>query len=340
MARANRPARWWAGPPAPLSEVVSPPHPQHHAPPARSCRASPESSARCAGARPAREPASGPSPRTCFGPRTAAAVFTGRTWLEPSRHAAPGAGSRSSPGATAMDICGGGPHSDHDTLDLVGGHRVRRPVVELRRLRATHAPRSAVRAQGLPPLDRYAVIPVAGTCGSTSTVAAPRPRRAPPGPRSGRAPPSAPRARPPRRRRRGPRPPGGGPGNPPSGRRVPRGRRRRFRRTYSGALRRRACPPSCPDARHARRRPFRSPTPVNRARPANATTRPPLARRPEPPAASALAAATAGGAPEPLPRLERQMVADSRSAPAGPASPGLSTARTSSRPCGRGLSRP
>ena len=45
--------------------------------------------------------------------------------------------------------------------DLVNRHRVRRPVVELRRLRRWRVPRSAVRARGCPPFDKYAVIPVA-----------------------------------------------------------------------------------------------------------------------------------------------------------------------------------
>ena len=42
--------------------------------------------------------------------------------------------------------------SDHDALDFVARDRVRRPVVELRRLRATRAPRSAARARAPPPV--------------------------------------------------------------------------------------------------------------------------------------------------------------------------------------------
>ena len=74
--------------------------------------------------------------------------------------------------------------------------------------------------------------------------------------------------------------------------------------------------PSRPDARHARRRPFAPPTPEftpsKRARPANATTRPPW-----PVGLNALPRLRRrrGGAPEPCPP-RRRMVADSRTAPA------------------------
>ena len=53
------------------------------------------------------------------------------------------------------------PRSDHDTLDLVDGHRGRRPVVELRRLRRRVPRRSGCACSRVPPFDRYAVVPVA-----------------------------------------------------------------------------------------------------------------------------------------------------------------------------------
>ena len=51
--------------------------------------------------------------------------------------------------------------SDYDTLDLVDGHRIRRPVVELSRLRRRVPGDLLSVFKGPPPFDRYAVIPVA-----------------------------------------------------------------------------------------------------------------------------------------------------------------------------------
>ena len=67
-------------------------------------------------------------------------------------------------------------------------------------------------------------------------------------------------------------------------------------------------PPSCPDAGHARRRPFVHRRPSSRRRiesPAGERNHPAaLAHRPEPPAASALVAATAGWSARALPAFE------------------------------------
>ena len=61
---------------------------------------------------------------------------------------------------------------------LVDRHRVRRPVVELRRLRR-RVPRDLLRAlQASPPFDRYSVIPVARNVWQHVQGGAPRPRRA------------------------------------------------------------------------------------------------------------------------------------------------------------------
>ena len=51
--------------------------------------------------------------------------------------------------------------SDHDAFDLVDCHRVRLSGGRASSSSATRAPRSAARARGFPPFDRYAVIPVA-----------------------------------------------------------------------------------------------------------------------------------------------------------------------------------
>ena len=51
--------------------------------------------------------------------------------------------------------------SDHDAFGLVDCHRVRLSGRRASSSSATRAPRSAARARGFPPFDRYAVIPVA-----------------------------------------------------------------------------------------------------------------------------------------------------------------------------------
>ena len=123
-----------------------------------------------------------------------------------------------------------GPRLDYDALDLVDGDRVRRPVVELRRLRGG-VPGDLLRVFERPPIRQIRRDPrrperVAAGRGreirrrrppldhrqdETRESARPVSRR-PAGRRSGRAPPSARRARPPRGSRRAPRPPDGGPG--------------------------------------------------------------------------------------------------------------------------------
>ena len=70
---------------------------------------------------------------------------------------------------------GGSPASDHDAFDLVDGHRVRRPVVELRRLRR-RVPRDLLGVLKRPPVRQVRRDPRRPeTCGSTSKAGAPRP---------------------------------------------------------------------------------------------------------------------------------------------------------------------
>ena len=117
-----------------------------------------------------------------------------------------------------------GPRLDYDALDLVDGDRVRRPVVELRRLRGG-VPGDLLRVFERPPIRQIRRDPR-----RQERVAAGRGREI----RRGRPPldhrqdetprerparqPSARRARPPRGSRRAPRPPDGGPGRRDAGR--------------------------------------------------------------------------------------------------------------------------
>ena len=121
-------------------------------------------------------------------------------FFPPARHAGPGASrgcnplqptSRSSswapPGCGSRRCKGGAPPamrsasrhaSDYDTLDLVDRHPVRRPVVELRRLRRCVA-RDLLRVLERPAIRQVRRDPRRPeTCGSTSRLAARPPRHA------------------------------------------------------------------------------------------------------------------------------------------------------------------